>query len=117
MRLQKSSRAEVERDGKVFRRARSNQPAGTKSAGCTFKNPEGDSAGRLLDICGCKGLRIGGAIVSDIHANFILNSDGATGDDILRLTEQCRDIVFQKTGILLQIEIKLLGFQTDSFPV
>jgi UDP-N-acetylmuramate dehydrogenase len=62
-------------------------------------------------------LRAGGAVVSDIHANFILNSGGATGDDILRLTEQCRDIVFRKTGVLLEIEIKLLGFQTDSFLV
>jgi UDP-N-acetylmuramate dehydrogenase len=52
MRLRKSSRAEVEREGEVFRRARSNQPGGVRNAGCTFKNPEGDSAGRLLDVSG-----------------------------------------------------------------
>jgi UDP-N-acetylmuramate dehydrogenase len=85
-----------------------------KSAGCTFKNPAGDSAGRLLDISGCKGLRIGGAVVSDVHANFILNADNATGNDILELIELCRDIVFQKTGTRLELEIKLLGFRTDS---
>ena len=112
MRLRRASRAEVERNSEVFRRARSRQPRGVKSAGCTFKNPEGDSAGRLLDISGCKGLRAGGAVVSDVHANFILNSGGATGNDILRLTERCRDIVFRKTGVSLEIEIKLLGFRT-----
>jgi UDP-N-acetylmuramate dehydrogenase len=117
MSLRKASRAEVERNGEDFRRARSNQPRGEKSAGCTFKNPEGDSAGRLLDISGCKGLRAGGAVVSDIHANFILNADGATGSDILRLIDLCRDIVFQKTGISLELEIKLLGFRMDSFPI
>ncbi|MDR1649540.1 MAG: UDP-N-acetylmuramate dehydrogenase [Synergistaceae bacterium] len=117
MRLRRSTRAEVEREEEVFRLARSNQPRGVKSAGCTFKNPSGDSAGRLLDISGCKGLRAGGAVVSDAHANFILNAGGATGNDILRLIEQCRDIVFQKTGVVLEVEIKLLGFRTNPFLV
>jgi UDP-N-acetylmuramate dehydrogenase len=117
MRLRRASRAEVERNAEAFRRARSNQPGGAKSAGCTFKNPEGDSAGRLLDVCGCKGLRIGGAVVSDVHANFILNAGGAAGSDILRLMERCRDIVFRKTGIALEAEIKFLGFRTDSSAV
>jgi UDP-N-acetylmuramate dehydrogenase len=117
MRLRRASRAETERGAEAFRRARSNQPRGVKSAGCTFKNPKGDSAGRLLDISGCKGLRIGGAAVSDVHANFILNAGGATGSDILRLIERCRDIVFRKTGIVLEMEINLLGFRTDSFAV
>jgi UDP-N-acetylmuramate dehydrogenase len=117
MRLRRASRAEVERDAEAFRRARSNQPGGAKSAGCTFKNPEGDNAGRLLDLSGCKGLRIGGAVVSDVHANFILNAGGAAGSDILRLMERCRDIVFQKTGIALEAEIKFLGFRTDSSAV
>jgi UDP-N-acetylmuramate dehydrogenase len=114
MRLRKSSRADVERKAEIFRRARSNQPRGVKTAGCTFKNPEGDSAGRLLDISGCKGLRAGGAVVSDLHANFILNSGGATGNDIAGLIARCRDIVLQKTGILLEVEIRLLGFCMDS---
>ncbi|MDR2174487.1 MAG: UDP-N-acetylmuramate dehydrogenase [Synergistaceae bacterium] len=117
MRLRRASRAEVERDGEVFRRVRSSQPRGVKSAGCVFKNPEGDSAGRLLDRSGCKGLRIGGAVVSDVHANFILNSGGATGSDILELMERCRDIVFRKMGISLEPEIKLLGFGMDLFSV
>jgi UDP-N-acetylmuramate dehydrogenase len=117
MRLRRSSRAEVERAGEAFRRARSNQPRGAKNAGCTFKNPEGDSAGRLLDVAGCKGMRVGEAVVSDIHANFILNAGGATGNDILKLIERCRDIVFRETGISLELEIKLLGFRADSFIV
>jgi len=108
--LRRASRAEIEQNIDVFRRKRATQPHGLKSAGCTFKNPPGDSAGRLLDLSGCKGLRAGGAVVSDVHANFIVNTGNATGGDVLELTLACRDIVFRKTGINLEPEIKLLGF-------
>jgi UDP-N-acetylmuramate dehydrogenase len=56
-------------------------------------------------------LRVGGAVVSERHANFMLNRDNATGADIFRLIESCRDIVLQKTGVCLEPEIKLLGFE------
>jgi len=105
--------AEIERNIETFRQKRANQPRGVKSAGCTFKNPPGDSAGRLLDSSGCKGLSIGGAIVSDIHANFIVNTGSATGANIFELMQLCRDIVFSRTGICLEPEIKFLGFKIE----
>jgi UDP-N-acetylmuramate dehydrogenase len=110
LRFERADRAQIDRTMKEFRRIRSFQPRGTRSAGCAFKNPPGDSAGRLLDVCGCKGLKIGGAVVSEAHANFILNEENATADDILRLMVLCRDIVFQKAGVRLEPEINLMGF-------
>jgi UDP-N-acetylmuramate dehydrogenase len=111
MTFQKAPLTEIERNVKVFCQARANQPHGARSAGCAFKNPPGDNAGRLLDISGCKGLRVGGAAVSERHANFVLNRENATGADIFKLIESCRDIVLQKTGVCLEPEIKLLGFE------
>jgi UDP-N-acetylmuramate dehydrogenase len=110
--FRRAPRAEIEDNINAFRRRRSTQPHGVRSAGCTFKNPPGDSAGRLLDMSGCKSLSVGGAMVSNVHANFIVNTGRATGADIFELTRSCRDIVFRKTGIRLEPEIKLLGFQT-----
>lgn len=86
---------------------RSSQPYHYKSAGCIFKNPEGESAGRLLDISGCKGLRVGDAIVSEAHANFILNAGQATAADILALIEKCRKIVMERTGYMLELEVRI----------
>ncbi|MDR2523019.1 MAG: UDP-N-acetylmuramate dehydrogenase [Synergistaceae bacterium] len=106
----KKNPKEIQRDESAFLRARAGQPRGVRSAGCAFKNPPGDSAGRLLDACGCKGLRVGGAAVSGVHANFLLNEGGAAGGDVFRLVTLCRDIVFGKTGILLEPEIKFMGF-------
>ncbi|MDR3231236.1 MAG: UDP-N-acetylmuramate dehydrogenase [Synergistaceae bacterium] len=111
LRFKRAPRADIDRAIAEFRRVRSIQPQGKRSAGCAFKNPPGDSAGRLLDFCGCKGLRVGGAEVSEAHANFILNVDRALGDDIFELMELCRDIVFQKAGVRLEPEIKLVGFR------
>jgi UDP-N-acetylmuramate dehydrogenase len=111
MKFERASYGEIEKNLQTFWRARSKQPWGARSAGCAFKNPAGDSAGRLLDVCGCKGLNIGGAAISEDHANFLLNRDNATGADIFRLMESCRDIVFRKTGVYLEPEIKLLGFE------
>jgi len=108
--FRRAHHAEIERNIGAFRQKRITQPHGEKSAGCTFKNPPQDSAGRLLDSSGCKGLRAGGATVSNVHANFIVNTGGATGADVFELMWSCRDIVFRKTGILLEPEIKLFGF-------
>ncbi len=88
---------------------RKNQPRGLKNAGCTFKNPEGFSAGKLLDECGCKGLRAGDAVVSDVHANFILNMGHAASSDVLELMRQCSRRVYDSTGVRLEPEIKILG--------
>lgn len=90
-----------------FMMLRSRQPHGHKNAGCTFKNPEGNSAGKLLDECGCKNLSIGDAIVSDKHANFILNRGNASSSDVIELIEICAQRVYDSTGIKLEPEIKI----------
>ncbi len=86
------------------------QPFAEENAGCMFKNPLGDSAGRLIDISGLKGHRIGGAEVSTVHGNFILNIDNATASDVLDLVAYIQEQVREKTGISLQTEVKRLGF-------
>ncbi len=86
------------------------QPFAEENAGCMFKNPPGDSAGRLIDISGLKGYRIGGAEVSTVHGNFILNIDNATAEDVLKLVAYIQAQVREKTGVSLQTEVKRLGF-------
>lgn len=86
------------------------QPFAEENAGCMFKNPPGDSAGRLIDISGLKGYRIGGAEVSTVHGNFILNINNATAEDVLKLVDHIQRQVREKTGISLQTEVKRLGF-------
>jgi UDP-N-acetylmuramate dehydrogenase len=81
------------------------QPTGERNAGCMFKNPEGEHAGRLIDQAGLKGLRVGAAEVSPIHANFFINRGGATAKDVLALLERVRDEVRSRTGIVLEPEV------------
>jgi UDP-N-acetylmuramate dehydrogenase len=95
----------------VQKHRRATQPVEQRSLGSTFKNPPGDSAGRLIDAAGLKGLRIGGAEISRKHANFIVNVDGATADDVLALMAEMRDRVFQRFGIELEPEIRIIGKQ------
>ncbi len=83
------------------------QPQG-KCCGSVFKNPKDNHAGRLIEACGLKGLRHGGAIVSPQHANFIMNQDGATFDDIRWLIEHCRQRVSEKFGITLETEVAIV---------
>lgn len=85
------------------------QPIGPPSSGCIFKNPPGDHAGRLIDLIGAKGRSVGGARVSDVHANYIINEGGATAADVLRLAEQVRASLQEARGITLELEVKLLG--------
>lgn len=89
---------------------RSTQPHGLRNAGCTFKNPDLTSAGKLLDEAGCKGLSVGDAIVSDVHANFILNRGHATSSDVMELVKECSRRVYDSTGIRLEPEIKFLAW-------
>ncbi|MCX5641672.1 MAG: UDP-N-acetylmuramate dehydrogenase [Candidatus Omnitrophica bacterium] len=84
------------------------QPRGYPSAGSIFKNPVGDAAGRLIESAGCKGWRRGGAIVSDKHANFILNIDHATAADVLGLIDKVQEAVYAKFSVNLDLEIKIL---------
>ncbi|MDW7773217.1 MAG: UDP-N-acetylmuramate dehydrogenase [Desulfobulbaceae bacterium] len=87
---------------------RKKQPVGMPSAGSFFKNPEGDSAGRLIEAAGLKGLRRGNAMVSPVHANFIVNTGQATADEIIALMQEVQERVFHASGILLEPEVQLL---------
>jgi UDP-N-acetylenolpyruvoylglucosamine reductase len=87
---------------------RTTQPVGA-SAGCTFKNPELCGAGKLIDDLHLKGSHVGRAIVSDIHANFIVNQGGATAREVLDLITQIKEKALQERGISLEMEVKVLG--------
>ncbi|HET9849033.1 MAG TPA: UDP-N-acetylmuramate dehydrogenase [Candidatus Dormibacteraeota bacterium] len=93
----------------VQKHRRATQPIEERSLGSTFKNPPGDSAGRLIDAAGLKGFRIGGAQVSPKHANFIVNLGGATADDVLALVAEMRRRVLERFGIELEPEIRVIG--------
>ena len=93
----------------IVRWRREHQPGGA-NAGSVFRNPPGDSAGRLIDATGCKGLRVGGAVVSPKHANFFQAETGATADDVRRLVEAVRERVATATGVELEPELRMFGF-------
>ena len=85
------------------------QPLSVATGGSTFKNPEGRSAWRLVDAAGCRGLRVGGAVVNDKHCNFLVNTGGATAADLETLGETVRARVAATSGIRLDWEIKRVG--------
>jgi UDP-N-acetylmuramate dehydrogenase len=85
------------------------QPISARSAGCVFKNPEGGSAGKLIDEAGCKGMKVGGIEVSSVHANFFVNSGGGTASDYRRLMQEVSVIIEKKCGVILKPEIKVIG--------
>ncbi|HEY0738966.1 MAG TPA: UDP-N-acetylmuramate dehydrogenase [Herpetosiphonaceae bacterium] len=89
---------------------KSKTPSGS-SCGSVFKNPEGTTSGKLLDQAGLKGTRVGNAIVSEKHANYIVNLGGATAGDVLRLTEVMRERVLAEFGIELELEVQVVGEQ------
>jgi len=89
-------------------RRRGKQPTGMASAGSFFKNPPGDSAGRLIEAAGLKGASCGQAMVSKVHANFIVNTSRATAADIVTLMQQVQDVVFQQFGVRLEPEVHIL---------
>lgn len=94
-----------------------NQPTRERTGGSTFKNPPGHSAWKLIDAAGCRGLRIGGAKVSEMHCNFLINDNDATAEDIERLGETVRARVKATSGIELQWEIVRLGLPLPGRPV
>jgi len=89
------------------------QPQGMPTAGSVFKNPPGESAGILIDRCGLRGARVGGARITEAHANFIVNTGGATASDILALIDLARREVLARFGISLELEVRLVGFEED----
>ncbi len=107
--LATSSRQDVWALSRSFWEKRVHQPYGFKSAGCVFKNPDGDSAGRLLEVAGCKGLRKGDAQVSHFHANFIVNLGNASFSDILWLIQECQRRVKDSFDIDLSLEVDILS--------
>jgi len=86
---------------------KANQPMGHQSAGCVFKNPRGMSAGELVEDAGLKGTRIGGAVVSDRHANFIIAEPDCTAQDVLRLIDVIRNQVRDRLGMELELELEI----------
>lgn len=99
-------RVEMERS---LDRRKASQPLGVPSAGSVFRNPEGDSAGRLIEAAGLKGTRLGGARISEVHANFIVNEGGATAADVVGLIRKIQMTVRDTYAIELTPEIRLLG--------
>jgi UDP-N-acetylmuramate dehydrogenase len=94
----------------IVRWRREHQPGGS-NAGSVFRNPPADSAGRLIDSIGLKGLRVGGAVVSPKHANFFQAEPGASADDVARLVETVRARVAAETGVTLVPELRMVGFE------
>lgn len=93
----------------LYQRRKSKQPLELPSAGSVFKRPPGHFAGGLIEQCGLKGRRVGGAAVSEKHAGFIVNLGGATCGDVLRLIEIIQETVFRETGVRLECEVKRIG--------
>lgn len=85
------------------------QPGALQNAGSTFKNPTGDSAGRLVEAAGLKGHRVGKVSVSELHANFFIAEDGATAQDVFDLVHEVRRLVAERMGVELQPEVRFVG--------
>ncbi len=96
--------------GKLLRWRKAGTPFDQPCCGSVFKNPSGPrSAGVLIDECGLKGVRVGGAQVSTLHANYFVNTGTATASDVLKLIDQVRKTVAKKTGVELELEVKVIG--------
>lgn len=89
-------------------RRKAKQPLEWPSAGSTFKRPKGAFAGRLIEDCGLRGFTVGGAQISEKHCGFVINKGGATCADVIALTEEVRRIVLEKTGFVLEREIRVV---------
>ena len=110
LQLREGLRADIARIVKDYLHYRKEtQPLAMPSAGCVFKNPPDDSAGRLLEAAGLKGLRVGDAEVSTKHGNFIVNRGDATADDVIHLIQKVRRVIRQKAGVRLELELKIVG--------
>jgi UDP-N-acetylmuramate dehydrogenase len=102
----KAGRARIQ---EIQRERRRTQPTERRSLGSVYKNPPGDAAGRLIEACGLKGLRVGGAQISEQHANFIIDVGGARASDVLALMDAMRARVHERFGITLEPEIRVVG--------
>ena len=86
---------------------KNHQPLNTKNSGCIFKNPRGQSAGALIDRAGLKGLSVGGAVVSEKHANFIVAQEGCTSRDVMQLIDSIKERIAEQFNIELELEIEI----------
>jgi len=108
-------RAEIEKEMEAITEYREQaQPIKSRTGGSTFKNPEGHKAWQLIDAAGCRGLRLGGAMVSEKHCNFLINEGGASADDLERLGETVRTRVKETSGVELMWEIRRIGIPDRS---
>ena len=108
-RLQRGEKAAIQSEmDRILNQRRQKQPLEYPSAGSTFKRPQGAFAAQLIDECGLKGFTVGGAQVSEKHAGFVINTGKATCADVLELTRQVRECVQEKTGYLLELEVRQL---------
>tara|TARA_Y100000590_G_C15708063_1_gene1009359 strand:- start:732 stop:1604 length:873 start_codon:yes stop_codon:yes gene_type:complete len=98
-----------EKQVKLLDQKRKSQPSKIKTCGSTFKNPDNKKAWELIKLSGCSGLNIGGAQISEQHSNFFLNNGKAKSSDIEMLIEEVKNKVFLKTGVKLELEIKIIG--------
>ena len=107
--LQRGEKAAIQSEmDRILNQRRQKQPLEYPSAGSTFKRPQGAFAAQLIDECGLKGFTVGGAQVSEKHAGFVINTGKATCADVLELTRQVRECVQEKTGYLLELEVRQL---------
>ena len=107
--LQRGEKAAIQSEmDRILNQRRQKQPLEYPSAGSTFKRPQGAFAAQLIDKCGLKGFTVGGAQVSEKHAGFVINTGKATCADVLELTRQVRECVQEKTGYLLELEVRQL---------
>ena len=97
--------------GDLTKRRESKQPLEMPSAGSTFKRPQGYFAGTLIEQSGLKGFKVGGAQISLKHAGFVVNAGGATAKDVLDLIKEVQDRVFEKHGVKLYPEVRMIGEQ------
>ena len=111
---QETIRAEMQ---KITESREATQPVKSRTGGSTFKNPPGAKSWQLIDQAGCRGLTIGGAQVSELHCNFLINTGGATAADLERLGETVRARVLDTSGVRLDWEIKRLGAWPDGMTI
>jgi UDP-N-acetylmuramate dehydrogenase len=111
LRLAPRPRAEIDAEVRSLRdRRKEREPKGVPNSGSTFKNPLNDYAGRLIEACGLKGHSVGGAQISPVHANWLVNASGeASAKDLLALVEIARAAVVERFGVTLQMEVKVVG--------
>ncbi|MBH97114.1 MAG: UDP-N-acetylenolpyruvoylglucosamine reductase [Rhodospirillaceae bacterium] len=109
LKFEEDREADSSNISKLMQMRGSKQPLGKRSCGSVFRNPDSSFAAELIGAAGLKGTRIGGAVVSEKHSNFIINTGGASADDVERLIHFVRDKVAAQSGVILELEVQILG--------